>query len=64
MLKTAYELCPDDPIYKYTDLRSYSNNERKIEEELHHLQAVLEERFQWEGLLSEYFKDIWRINNA
>ena len=64
MLKTAYELCPDDPIYKYTYSGSYSNKERKLKKELHHVQAVLEERFQGEGVLSEYFKEIWRINKA
>jgi hypothetical protein len=32
--------------------------------ELHQVQVVLEERFQGDGLLSEYFKDVWRIKGA
>lgn len=61
MLKRAYELCPDEPVYSYSYFGSFSNTENKrLKEERHKVQAVLEERFQGEGVLSEYFKSVWR----
>ncbi|XQY91641.1 hypothetical protein ACNRWW_19460 [Metabacillus sp. HB246100] len=61
MLKRAYELCPDEPVYRYSYLGSYPNTYGKLKDEFYQLQAVLEDRFQGEGLLSEYFKSVWRI---
>ena len=63
LLKSAYEQCPTDPVYKYSYLACF-NEYGKLEEELHQVQVVLEERFQGDGLLSEYFKDVWRIKGA
>lgn len=59
MLKKAHELCPEEPVYRYSYLGSFPNpyNEHKVEFE--QLQAVLEERFQGEGVLSGYFKSVW-----
>ena len=60
MLKLAYELCPDEPVYKYSYLGSFPNTGEKLKDEFHQMQAVLEEKFQGESLLSEYFKSAWR----
>ena len=59
MLKSAYELCPNEPVYRFSYLASCSNSDSKLE--LLQVQAVLEDRFQGEGILSEYFKDVWRV---
>lgn len=59
MLKSAYKLCPDDPVYKYTYLGSCSSNIREYKRVKKLLQAVLESRFQGEGLVSTYFKSVW-----
>ena len=61
MLKRAYELYPEEPVYKYSYLGSFSNTYRKLKDVLQQVQTVLEDRFKGEGLLSEYFKDIWKI---
>lgn len=58
MLKRAYEICPNEPVYKYSYLASLPNSE-DLKDELHQVKEVLEDRFQGEGLLSTYFKDIW-----
>lgn len=59
MLKKAYEICPDETVYRYTYFGSFPNEEDKLKEELRQLRAVLEERFPGEGILSEYFKSVW-----
>lgn len=59
MLKEAHELQPDDLVYKYTYLGSISNTIDNEKEEFQQLQEVMEERFQGNGLLSSYFKEIW-----
>lgn len=60
MLKSAYELNPNEQVYKYTYLASYSTPEEKsLEAEFQKLQCVLEDRFQGVGILSEYFKSVW-----
>lgn len=59
MLKRAYERCPDEPVYRYSYLGSFSKPDEKLEEEFYQVQAVLEERFQGEGVLSGYFKSVW-----
>lgn len=59
MLKNAYELSPEDPVYRYSYLASFPNTVTQLKGEFHQLQAVLEDRFQGEGLLSQYFKDVW-----
>lgn len=56
MLRRAHELCPDEPIYAYSYLRSFSNTYGTRENELQQIQNVLENRFKGEGLLSDYFK--------
>lgn len=61
MLKRAYELYPEEPVYKYSYLGSFSNTYRKHKDVLQQVQTVLEDRFKGDGLLSEYFKSIWRI---
>lgn len=60
MIKSAYKLCPDEPVYKYSYLASFSNTDEKLKDEFHQVQVVLEDRFQGEGVLSVYFKDVWR----
>ena len=60
MLKGAHELSPDDPIYRYSYIGSLHSSEAELKNEFQQLQVVLEDRFQGKGLLSEYFKDIWR----
>lgn len=60
MLRSAYELNPNEQVYKYTYLASYSTLEGKsLETEFQKLQCVLEDRFQGVGVLSEYFKSVW-----
>ncbi|OIN67358.1 hypothetical protein BLD48_06965 [Exiguobacterium sp. KRL4] len=57
MLKRASELRPDEPIYTYSYLRSFSNTYDKHKEVFQQVQIVLEDRFKGEGLLSDYFKN-------
>lgn len=58
MLKRAYDLCPNDPVYKYSYMGSIPNkNGNKYE--FQQVRAVLEDRFQGKGLLSGYFKSVW-----
>lgn len=64
MLKRAYELCPDEPVYRYSYFGSLPNTERKLKDEFYQVQAVLEDRFQGEGVLSEYFKSVWHSWHA
>jgi hypothetical protein len=59
MLKRAYERCPDEIVYRYTYLSMHPNTYENQKDEYHQLQAVLKERFQGEGLVSDYFKSIW-----
>jgi len=59
MLRRAHELCPDEPIYAYSYLGSFSNTYGTREYELQQVQNVLEDRFKGEGLLSDYFKSIY-----
>ncbi|MEH7086772.1 hypothetical protein V7139_29260 [Neobacillus drentensis] len=59
MLKRAYELCPNDPIYKYSYLGCLPNTYGKHKDEYQQVHAVLEDRFQGEGVLSGYFKSVW-----
>lgn len=62
MLKHAYELYPEEPIYKYSYLGSFTNTyrtRRTRKNELKRVKPVLEDRFRGEGLLSEYFKSIF-----
>ncbi|MFK4254612.1 hypothetical protein [Streptomyces angustmyceticus] len=62
MLKHAYELFPNEPVYSYSYFASFSNTPKKsLKEVCYKVQAVLEERFQGEGgVLSEYFKGVWQ----
>lgn len=64
MLKRAYELCPDEPVYRYSYFSSLPNNDGKLKDEFYQVQAVLEDRFQGEGVLSEYFKSVWHSWHA
>lgn len=59
MLKSAYRLCPNEPVYRYSYFSSFSNTDTKLKDEFHQVQVVLEDRFQGEGLLSQYFRDVW-----
>ncbi|WP_026829316.1 hypothetical protein [Exiguobacterium artemiae] len=59
MLKRAYELYPEEPVYKYSYLGSFSNTYGTLKDELKQIQPVLEDRFKGEGLLSEYFKEVF-----
>lgn len=59
MLKHAYELCPDEPVYTYSYLGSIHNTDEKRKVACDQVQAVLKDRFHGEGLLSEYFKSVW-----
>ena len=59
MMKRAYELCPDEPVYKYSYLGSIPYPKGKRKDEFQQVHAVLEDRFQGEGILSEYFKSVW-----
>lgn len=59
MLKMAHELSPNDPVYNYSYLASLPDSCRKHKAEFDQLQAVLDDRFQGEGLLSGYFKSVW-----
>ncbi|EST10253.1 hypothetical protein [Sporolactobacillus laevolacticus] len=59
MLKRAYELCPDEPVYRYSYLASFTYTEGKLKDEFYQVQSVLEDRFKGEGVLSDYFKDVW-----
>lgn len=59
MLKRAYELCPNEPVYRYSYLGYSSNTQGKLKEEFYQVQYVLEDRFQGEGVLSQYFKSVW-----
>lgn len=63
MLKRAYELCPDEPVFKYSYLTSFPNTYGKLKDELQQVQAVLEDRFTGEGVLSVYFKSVWSNRN-
>ncbi|WP_226793620.1 hypothetical protein [Bacillus sp. B1-b2] len=57
MLKQVYTKVPNDPVYKYSYLACIS---KKVSSEVTlQLQAILEDRFKGEGLLSSYFKSIW-----
>jgi len=60
MLKQAYELCPDEPVYRYSYFGSFPHIDKKSKDELHLVQAILDDRFQGEGILSEYFKSVWQ----
>lgn len=69
MLKRAHEFRPEEPVYRYSYKQFLLGIERKIvllhekaqylENEFHQLKAVREERFQGEGLLSTYFRDVF-----
>ncbi|MEE6452637.1 hypothetical protein RAH41_18900 [Gottfriedia acidiceleris] len=59
MLKRAYDLCPNDPVYKYSYMGSIPNTYGKHKYEFQQVRAVLEDRFQGKGLLSGYFKSVW-----
>ncbi len=59
MLKHAYERFPDEPVYRYSYLGSFSKPDEKLEEVFYQVQAVLEGRFQGEGVLAGYFKSVW-----
>ncbi|WP_251055835.1 hypothetical protein [Exiguobacterium sp. E.VS.2] len=59
MLRRAHELCPNEAIYAYSYLGSFSNAYGTRENELQQVQNVLEDRFKGEGLLSDYFKSIY-----
>lgn len=58
MLKRAYELYPEEPVYKYSYLGSFLNTDGTLKNELKQVQPVLKDRFKGEGLLSEYFKEV------
>ncbi|WP_214772211.1 hypothetical protein [Exiguobacterium sp. s39] len=58
MLRRAYELYPDEPIYTYSYFGSFLNTHGLLENESQHIQQVLEDRFKGERLLSEYFKSM------
>lgn len=63
MLRRAHELRPNEPVYRYSYLASFIEIIEIIEqheEAFYQVQAVLEDRFQGEGLLSTYFKEIWQ----
>lgn len=60
MLKRAYELYPEEPVYKYSYLGSFPNTYGTLKNELKQIQPVLEDRFKGEGLLAEYFKEVLR----
>ena len=47
-------------MYKYSYLASLPGSGGKLKAELQQVQTVLEDRFQGEGILSEYFKSVWR----
>ncbi|MGM0919948.1 MAG: hypothetical protein ACQEWW_01790 [Bacillota bacterium] len=53
MLKRAYDLSSDDPVYKYSYLGSKAGFQQ--------VQAVLKDRFQGEGLLAGYFRSVWHF---
>ena len=59
MLKRAYELCPDEIVYRYTYLSMLPDTYERQKDEFYQLQTVLEEKFQGKGLVSDYFKSIW-----
>ncbi|MFL0507173.1 hypothetical protein ACH0B5_15645 [Ureibacillus sp. 179-F W5.1 NHS] len=59
MLKRAYELCPDEPIYRYTYFGAFPNEDDKLREAIQQVHAVLDDRFQGEGVLSAYFQSVW-----
>ena len=59
MLKRAYEICPDEPVYKYSYLGSFPNSDEKLKDEFQKVHVVLKDRFQGNGVLSEYFKSVW-----
>jgi hypothetical protein len=59
MLKRAYELYRDEPVYRYSYLASFTYTEGKLKDEFYQVQSVLEDRFKGEGVLSDYFKDVW-----
>ncbi|WP_303969714.1 hypothetical protein [Sporosarcina ureae] len=59
MLKRAYEICPDEPVYKYSYLGSFPRSDEKLKDEFQKVHVVLEDRFQGNGVLSEYFKSVW-----
>jgi hypothetical protein len=47
-------------VYQYSYLGSLPDSGGKLKVELQQVQTVLEDRFQGEGILSDYFKDVWR----
>ncbi|KUP24602.1 hypothetical protein [Paenibacillus sp. DMB5] len=59
LLKEAHKLDPDEPVYKYSYLWSLPISRDKNDGEFEEVRAVLEERFQGEGVLSRYFKSVW-----
>lgn len=59
MLKSAWEKCPDEPVYRYSYLGSTSTSRLERKEEFFRLQTVLEDRFRGEGVLALYFKGVW-----
>ncbi len=59
MLKRAYELYPEEPVYKYSYLGSLPNTYGTRKNELKQVKSVLEDRFRGEGLLSEYFNSVF-----
>ncbi len=60
MLKRAYDICPDEPVYKYSYLGSFTNSdEKQLKDEFQKVQVVLKNKFQGNGALSEYFKSVW-----
>ncbi|WP_449402727.1 hypothetical protein [Exiguobacterium artemiae] len=59
MLKRAYELYPEEPVYKYSYLGSLPNTYGTRKNELKQVKSVLEDQFRGEGLLSEYFKSVF-----
>ncbi len=61
MLKRAYEICPGEPVYKYSYLASFSNSdEKQYNDVIQKLQVGLKNKFQGNGALSEYFKEVLR----
>lgn len=62
MLKQAYEMQPNDPVYKYSYMCSLPNSRDKYKAEFEQIQSVLEQRFPGDGVLSNYFKSVWQRN--
>ncbi|MED4784686.1 hypothetical protein [Brevibacillus choshinensis] len=59
MLKQVNDMYPDDPIYKYSYLGSLPGSYGQHKSVFLELQAIIDERFQGEGVLSGYFKSVW-----